>query len=102
MQFFKQLSLGGWRQFGNIQLDLSKQVTVLTGQNGAGKTTILNILARHFGWNVNFVSTPFWGKERKRRFWSDVRKDRSDDHVELEDRLTVLVRFFSRVANPAN
>jgi predicted ATPase len=72
MAYFTQLQIARWRQFSNIELDLSGQVTVLTGQNGTGKTTLLTILARHFGWNVNFVATPFWGKRKSRRFWSDV------------------------------
>jgi predicted ATP-binding protein involved in virulence len=68
---FSRLTLGNWRQFDRVDIDLSKQVTVLTGQNGSGKTTILNLLNRHFGWTLNFVSTPFYGK-RANRFWSDV------------------------------
>lgn len=72
MPFFSRLELTQWRQFSNIELDLSGQVTVLTGQNGTGKTTLLTILARHFGWNVSFIATPFWGERKTKRFWSDV------------------------------
>ena len=68
---FSRLTLGRWRQFDGVDIDLRKQITVLTGQNGSGKTTILNLLNRHFGWSLNFVSTPYYGK-KARRFWSDV------------------------------
>ena len=69
---FGSISLKGWRQFSDVNLDLSKQVTVLTGQNGTGKTTVLNTLNKHFGWNIQFVSTPYLGKRTAKRLWSDV------------------------------
>jgi hypothetical protein len=48
-------------------------MTVLTGENGTGKTTILNVLSRHFGWNLNLISSPLpLSKSRARRFYSDV------------------------------
>jgi hypothetical protein len=33
-------------------------MTIITGANGAGKTTILKLLAQHFGWNLQLLSTP--------------------------------------------
>ena len=42
MSYFSAMKLTGWRQFENIELDLSKRVTILTGTNGCGKTTIPN------------------------------------------------------------
>lgn len=72
---FDGLALRQWRQFDLVELDLTKQITVLTGQNGCGKTTLLNVLSRHFGWTLQFVSTPLFGK-RDQRFWSDVWRDR--------------------------
>jgi predicted ATPase len=55
---FNQLQLSGWRQFRSVDLSLHDRLTILTGANGAGKTTILNMLARHFGWQANLVGTP--------------------------------------------
>ena len=69
---FGRLSLGQWRQFAAVDIDLSKQVTILTGQNGCGKTTILTLLSRHFGWNLAFVSTPFMKGRRAKQLWSDL------------------------------
>ncbi|KSV61902.1 hypothetical protein N185_37555 [Sinorhizobium sp. GW3] len=79
MANFSRLTIDNWRQFEAVDIDLSRQVTVLTGQNGCGKTTILNLLSRHFGWNLQFVSTPFIGKKSAKRLWSDIYDDRSSD-----------------------
>ena len=84
MHYFDHIHLEGWRQFSGVHIDLSKQATILTGQNGSGKTTILNTLSRHFGWDIQFVSTPFWGKRKAQRFWSDVGQSRSRELVSEE------------------
>ena len=74
MEQFSKISLKHWRQFDSIDIDLSKQTTVLTGPNGCGKTTILNVLSNHFGWNLQFASAPFLGKKRKNKIFSDLKK----------------------------
>jgi len=55
---FRRLVLQGWRQFGDVTLDFDSRLTVLTGQNGTGKTTILRLLGRHLGWQMMYVATP--------------------------------------------
>lgn len=55
---FKQLRISNWRQFREINIEFHERLTVLTGANGAGKTTVLNLLSRHFGWQGTLVSTP--------------------------------------------
>ena len=71
--YFKKLEIKQWQQFENIDLTIHDRLTILTGSNGCGKTTILNLFARHSGWNNISLSTP--------------RKDSS----------TGVVRFFSRL-----
>ncbi len=60
---FSNVSIQRWRQFRSIEIELHDRLTILTGANGAGKTTILNMLNRHFGWNTKFISTPRRKKE---------------------------------------
>jgi hypothetical protein len=55
---FSRLSLQGWRQFKNIDIELHPRLTVLTGANGSGKSTLLSIFSRHFGWNRPYLATP--------------------------------------------
>jgi len=57
---FDYMQLTDWRQFGDVNIDFHPRLTVLTGANASGKTTILNILGRHFDWRSQFLSTPRW------------------------------------------
>ncbi len=68
MTTFSTIKLDNWRQFDHVEIDLRSQTTILTGPNGCGKTTILNILSKHFGWNVNFTATPYNNKKNEKLF----------------------------------
>lgn len=54
---FKRLNVKEWRQFSDVDIVFHEHLTVLTGANGAGKTTILNLLSKSTGWNPQFVSS---------------------------------------------
>lgn len=56
---FKSLKIFEWQQFQSIDINFHDRLTILTGANGSGKTTILAyILAKHCGWNMQSLSTP--------------------------------------------
>jgi len=55
---FKSLSLTGWRQIRQFDIEFHPRLTALTVANGSGKTTVLNLLSKHFGWSAAFVSIP--------------------------------------------
>lgn len=46
---FKRLNIKEWRQFSDVDIFFHEHLTVLTGANGAGKTTILNLLSKSTG-----------------------------------------------------
>lgn len=68
---FRRLLLSDWRQFHEVSLDFHPNLTVLTGANASGKTTILGVLARHFQWSWSYSVSPYGPKARKR--WSSRR-----------------------------
>ena len=55
---FTSLRIEGWRQFGHVDIAIHPRLTVLTGANGAGKSSILKIFHSHFGINQPFLATP--------------------------------------------
>ena len=55
---FSSLRIEGWRQFGHVDLAIHPRLTVLTGANGAGKSSLLRIFQAHFGTNHLFLATP--------------------------------------------
>lgn len=57
---FKKLKINHWQQFDAIDLEIHDQLTILTGANGCGKTTLLNLLAKHSqsGWQSVSLATP--------------------------------------------
>lgn len=55
---FTRLEITDWKQFERLDIDFHERLTVLTGANGSGKTTILHMLARSLGWNFQELATP--------------------------------------------
>ena len=76
MMTFNSLSVYGWRQYDEIEINFHPHLTVFTGSNGAGKTTLLNILSQHFGWNSSFISTPKRGFRGVIRYVADIKRNR--------------------------
>ncbi len=55
---FQLLKIQNWRQFSNITFKFHPRLTVITGANGAGKSTVLRILSQHFGYPYTLLATP--------------------------------------------
>lgn len=69
---FKKITINHWRQFESIDIEIDNSVTIITGANGAGKTTILGMLNQHFGWSPSLISTPTISKKGVRNFVSGI------------------------------
>ena len=61
--YFKYIKIAEWQQFNNVSIEFHDRLTILTGANGSGKTTILNLLAKHYGWEMPSLATPKKEKE---------------------------------------
>jgi energy-coupling factor transporter ATP-binding protein EcfA2 len=90
---FGRLILYGFRQFGFVNIDLNNQLTVLTGTNGAGKTSLLNVLGSHFNWSSGFRATPAaaslkYGGDFFDLSWNDLANIRSYLSPEILKSLT--------------
>ncbi|MEZ8717852.1 retron Ec78 anti-phage system effector ATPase PtuA [Vibrio splendidus] len=48
--FLANLTLSDFRKFHSIKVKLDKQLTVFIGNNGAGKTTIIDAIAKSISW----------------------------------------------------
>ncbi len=60
---FKSIELHNWRQFRSVEINAHPRLTIITGSNGAGKSTILNLFSQHFGFSRPMVATPKLGKD---------------------------------------
>lgn len=55
---YNNIKISNWRQFENIDINFDEHLTILTGANEAGKTTLLNILSKPLGRDIQLVGTP--------------------------------------------
>lgn len=73
---FHSLNIQGWRQFGNVDIQVHPRLTVLTGANGAGKSSLLRIIHGHFGIQLPFLSTPIHKSNGGYAYWTGIFTDR--------------------------
>lgn len=52
------LTVERWRQFSDVDIRFHPRLTVLTGENATGKTTLLGILSPHFSWFYQVLGVP--------------------------------------------
>jgi hypothetical protein len=71
---FSRLRVGDWRQFNDVDIEFHPRLTVLTGENASGKTTLLNVLGRHFNWVTQLLGVPFRKRSGQTAWRADNRE----------------------------
>lgn len=54
----KSLSINDWNQFGNLEIEFHPRLTIFTGANGTGKSTIIRIISNMIGWHYSETAFP--------------------------------------------
>ncbi|RIJ58247.1 AAA family ATPase [Clavibacter phaseoli] len=67
---FKRLVVSDWRQFAEVDVTFHPRLTILTGANASGKSTLLGILSRHFNWSRSYSSAP--GRRSEGSAWASL------------------------------
>jgi AAA domain, putative AbiEii toxin, Type IV TA system/AAA domain len=78
---FSLLQVEDWRQFEAVEVNFHPRLTVLTGANASGKSTLLGILARHFNWNRAYSSAPLRVKTSSGQ-WTNIGRRRANRLVQ--------------------
>ena len=81
---FKKIHIQEWRQFADLEIEFHNRLTVLTGANGAGKTTILNLLSNSIGWGSQFVSSFEMDKIGQRHYYNSF-NNKKNQYKDLKD-----------------
>lgn len=77
-----RLEIKNFKKFSDYTIDLHPQFTLLVGDNGTGKTTILDALAIAAGvWLVNFPDTTL-NNSRRNILPSEIRLEAIEANVE--------------------
>lgn len=82
---FKRIKLSGWRQFSDIDIVFHDHLTVLTGANGAGKTTVLNLLSELVGWDPQFVSAYKTNDNGQAKYYNSLAPNRNEQFIRDTD-----------------
>jgi len=72
---FAELHISGWRQFADVHLAFHPRLTVLTGANASGKTTLLSVLGKHFNFWTQLLGVPIRDRVTGMTRWTADSRD---------------------------
>lgn len=76
---FDRITLKNWKQFEKVDISFHDKLTLITGANASGKTTILNLLGRFVGWGVTELAVPIQDQATGEVRYSSEDKTNLDD-----------------------
>lgn len=54
----KKFIIEDWNQFERVDLELHPRLTIITGANGSGKSTVIRLISRFIGWSYAETGIP--------------------------------------------
>lgn len=94
-----ELYLENFKKFTAQSIDFHPSFTLLVGENGTGKTTVLDALAVAAGiWLVDVPDSTFWSS-RRRIMPTDIRLEPQNkgDRIQFQEKRPVVVRATGRI-----
>ena len=80
----EKMHIENWRQFDTIDIEFDNRLTILTGTNGSGKTTILNVLSKLFGEQLLFVSNVTKDDKGNTKYNSGIKEVKSENVSDIQ------------------
>jgi len=94
-----EIYLENFKKFKAQKIDLHPHFTLLVGENGTGKTTVLDALAVAAGiWLVEVPDSTFWNS-RRRIMPTEIRLEAQlrGDRIQFQEKRPVLIRATGRI-----
>ncbi|KMW73210.1 recombinase RecF [Photorhabdus luminescens subsp. luminescens] len=80
--FLRQLDLSDFRRFSHLKVNLEKDLTVIIGNNGKGKTSILSAIAKSLSWfSANILKED--GSGQRLSEFTDIRNDSVNKYADI-------------------
>lgn len=76
----ERLNLYEWNQFKDINIKFHPRITIITGANGSGKSTILRVVGSLIGWDYPEIGVPT--DYENSLFMSGIKKEKLIEQIE--------------------
>lgn len=78
----KNLTLENWNQFKDLNINFHHQVTIITGTNGSGKSTIVRLISNLLGWEYKEIATPINSPDISAHFSAGITPEKLRNVIE--------------------
>lgn len=80
----KKLVIEDWNQFERVNLQFHPRLTIITGANGSGKSTMIRLISRFIGWSYAETGVPAASSKVKSPFLSGISLTKLLEFLERE------------------
>lgn len=72
----KKMVIEDWNQFERVELEFHPRLTIITGANGSGKSTVIRLISRLIGWSYAETGIPVASSKVNSPFLSGISLNR--------------------------